>query len=129
MAMEPVQTMIVLTTGKQDRGTRATLAFSWGCAALAMGQRTAIYLTMDGTIWAAQGAERGVAVNGFEPLSEYLEQFLSLGGEILVCAPCSEYYCSLDGLVPGSVLREGTTLVGLATVVHRIGTETKVITL
>lgn len=127
--MEPVQTMIVLTTGKQDRGTRATLAFSWGCAALAMGQQVAIYLTMDGTIWAVQGSERGVSVNGFEPLAEYVEQFLALGGEILVCAPCSEYYCSLDGLQPGATLRQGTSLVGLATIVHRTGTETKVITL
>ncbi len=127
--MEPVQTMIVLTTGKQDRGTRATLAFSWGCAALAMGQRVALYLTMDGTVWAVQGSDRGVAVSGFEPLGEYVEQFLALGGEILVCAPCSEYYCSLDGIQPGAVLRQGTSLVGLATIVHRIGSETKVITL
>ena len=122
-------TMIVLTTGKQDRGTRATLAFSWGCAALAMGQRVALYLTMDGTVWAVQGSDRGVAVSGFEPLGEYVEQFLALGGEILVCAPCSEYYCSLDGIQPGAVLRQGTSLVGLATIVHRIGSETKVITL
>ncbi|MBP7127619.1 DsrE family protein [Myxococcota bacterium] len=127
--MEPVQTMIVLTTGKQDRGTRATLAFSWGCAALAMGQRVALYLTMDGTVWAVQGSDRGVAVSGFEPLGEYVEQFLALGGEILVCAPCSEYYCSLDGIQPGAILRQGTSLVGLATIVHRIGSETKVITL
>ena len=127
--MEPVQTMIVLTTGKQDRGTRATLAFSWGCAALAMGQRVALYLTMDGTVWAVQGSDRGGAVSGFEPLGEYVEQFLALGGEILVCAPCSEYYCSLDGIQPGAILRQGTSLVGLATIVHRIGSETKVITL
>lgn len=127
--MEPVQTMIVLTTGKQDRGTRATLAFSWGCAALAMGQRVALYLTMDGTVWAVQGSDRGVAVSGFEPLGEYVEQFLALGGEMLVCAPCSEYYCSLDGIQPGAILRQGTSLVGLATIVHRIGSETKVITL
>ena len=40
-------TLITLTTGKQDRGTRATLAFSWGCAALAMGKKVSIYLTME----------------------------------------------------------------------------------
>lgn len=127
--MGPVQTMIVLTTGKQDRGTRATLAFAWGCAALAMGQRTAIYLTMDATVWAIQGATRGVTVSGFEPLEQYLEQFEALGGEILVCAPCSEYYCSLEGIPSGSLLRQGVRLVGLATIVNLTGPQTRVITL
>ncbi|MBM4372318.1 MAG: hypothetical protein FJ098_11730, partial [Deltaproteobacteria bacterium] len=65
MGENTVGTLIVLTTGKQDRGTRATLAFSWGCAALAMGQQAAIYLTMDGTIWAASAATKGVSVAGF----------------------------------------------------------------
>ena len=48
--------LITITTGKQDRGSKATLAFSWGCAALAMGQSVCIYLSMDGTVWAAKGA-------------------------------------------------------------------------
>lgn len=126
MPTEPVHTMIVLTTGKQDRGTRATLAFSWGCAALAMGQRVAIYLTMDGTIWSGKGSCRGVAVNGFEPLEGYVEQFLDLGGEMLVCAPCYEYYCSVDAS-PG-LLREECHLTGLATVVSLTGPGTRVIT-
>ncbi len=126
MATEPFQTMIVLTTGKQDRGTRATLAFSWGCAALAMGQRVAIYLTMDGTVWAGKTASHGVAVSGFEPLEAYVRQFSELGGEMLVCAPCSEYYC-----IPGAskeALIENCRLVGLATVVSLISSETRVIT-
>jgi len=125
---EEVGTMIVLTTGKQDRGTRATLAFSWGCIALAMGQKVALYLTMDGTVWAAQGAMKGVAVAGFEPLKDYHEQFVALGGEILVCAPCSEYYCAVDqAQVPGAIIEEAE-LVGLATIVGRTGASTKVIT-
>lgn len=120
--------LIVLTTGKQDRGTRATLAFSWGCAALAMGQRVSVYLTMDGTVWAVKNSAKDVSVAGFEPLSAYIEQFLDLGGEILVCAPCSEYYCSFDkDLVPGS-LRDGVSLVGLATIVSLATEKTRVVT-
>jgi len=123
-----LDSMIVLTTGKQDRGTRATLAFSWGCAALAMGRTVAIYLTMDGTIWATRGATHGVEVGGFEPLGDYLDQFLALGGEVLVCAPCSQYYCSIDrDQVPGHLI-DDVQLVGLATIVNRIGQGTKVIT-
>ena len=124
----PFDTVIVLTTGKQDRGTRATLAFSWGCAALAMGQRVALYLTMDGTIWASRGAMKDVAVAGFEPLQNYQQQFVSLGGQLLVCSPCSEYYCDFQRDECPSTLVDEATLVGLATIVARIGSATRVIT-
>jgi len=120
--------LITLTTGKQDRGTRATLAFAWGCAALAMGQKVTLYLTMDGTVWGTKGSMKGVQVGGFEPLEDYLEQFLTLGGELLVCAPCSEYYCSFDrGALPTTMIEE-SNLTGLATIVSRMGDKTKTIT-
>lgn len=123
-----LKNMMVLTSGKQDRGTRATLAFAWGCAALAMGQSAAVYLTMDGTIWAGKQSGRGVEVGGFEALDAYIEQFIELGGEILVCAPCSEYYCSVDHNQISASLRPEVQLVGLATIVNRISDTTKVIT-
>ena len=121
-------TLITLTTGKTDRGTRATLAFAWGCAALAMGQSTTMYLTMEGTMWAVRGAAKGVEVGGFEPLELYITQFLELGGELLVCAPCSEYYCSFDrDATPGTMIEEAR-LSGLATVVSRIDSHTATMT-
>jgi predicted peroxiredoxin len=126
MAAE-LNTMIVLTTGKQDRGTRATLAFAWGCAALAMQQTASIFLTMDGTVWALKGATREVAVGGFEPLTNYVQQFTDLGGEILVCAPCSEYYCSVDVNDKATLIDEAK-ITGMATIVGKIGTTTKVVT-
>jgi len=120
--------LITLTSGKQDRGTRATLAFAWGCAALAMGQKVTLYLTMDGTVWAMKGAAKGVEVGGFEPLEDYLEQFLALGGELLVCAPCSEYYCSFDQILQKGTLIKEAQLSGLATIVSKMGNNTKAIT-
>jgi len=120
--------LITLTTGKQDRGTRATLAFAWGCAALAMGQQVAMFLTMEGTVWAMKGAMKGVEVGGFEPLEDYLEQFVDLGGEVLVCAPCSEYYCSFDRELLQGTLIDNAQLSGLATIVSKMGQDTKPIT-
>lgn len=128
MSTDTPDVVITLTTGKQDRGTRATLAFAWGCTALAMGQRVTLFLTMDGTVWAAKGATKGVEVGGFEPLQDYVEQFLDLGGELLVCAPCSEYYCAFErGSIPETFIKEAE-LTGLATVVSRIGANTNAIT-
>ena len=120
--------LITLTTGKQDRGSRATLAFSWGCAALAMGKSVSIYLSMDGTVWAVKGAMKGVEVGGFEPIDDYLEQFVALGGEILVCAPCTEYYCAFDrDSIKGTLIDEAN-LTGLATIVSKMGNNTKSLT-
>jgi uncharacterized protein involved in oxidation of intracellular sulfur len=122
-----LNTMIILTTGKQDRGTRATLAFAWGCAALAMGQTASIFLTMDGTVWALKGATKDVSVGGFEPLKNYIQQFTDLGGEVLVCAPCSEYYCRVD-VADRATLIDEAKLAGMATIVGKLGPATKVVT-
>jgi len=120
--------LVVLTTGKQDRGTRATLAFSWACAALALGKHATVYLTMDGTMWAMQNAGRGVQVAGFEPLENYIEQFLALDGELFVCAPCSEFYCSYDRALMNEQLMPEAKLVGLTTVVGRTNPNTSTVT-
>ena len=125
---EHAEVMVVLTTGKQDRGARATLAFSWACTALAMGKSVSLFLTMDGTTWAMRDAIAGVQVEGFEPLAEYLEQFVALGGRLMVCAPCSEYYCSFDRTRISDVLHADASVAGLSTVVSRIGPDTSVVT-
>ncbi len=121
-------TLVVLTSGKQDRGTRATLGFAWACTSLAMGKTTTLYLTMDGTVWSMKNSADGVRVEGFEPLKEYIDQFLLLGGELLVCAPCSEYYCSFNRAEMGHALVDECKVVGLSTVVGKIGTGTSVVT-
>jgi uncharacterized protein involved in oxidation of intracellular sulfur len=126
--IEKTDVVVVLTTGKTDRGVRATLAFGWACTALALGKNVSIYLTMDGTIWAMIKSAKNVEVEGFEPLQEYIDQFIDLGGKIHVCAPCSEYYCSLNRenksdyqLIPHAKLS------GLSTVVSMVTSQTSVI--
>lgn len=118
--------IVVLTEGKQDRGTRATLAFGWACAALALGKSTTIYLTMDGTYWAIKGAAKHVRVDGFEPLQEYITQFFELDGTMVVCAPCSEYYCS-GSSIEGNMLLDGAMLTGLGSIVAKVKPSTSLV--
>ena len=123
------EVVVVLTTGKTDRGVRATLAFGWACTALALGKRVSIYLTMDGTVWAMQNAAKNVKVEGFENLQEYIDQFIDLGGKILVCAPCSEYYCSFPHTNETDYrLISEAKLSGLSTVVSMVSSNTSVVT-
>ncbi|MFH1681223.1 MAG: DsrE family protein [Candidatus Eisenbacteria bacterium] len=96
------------------------MALSWACSSLALGKKTSVFMTMDGTVWAMEGAMKGIQVDGFEPLGTYYEQFRALGGRLLVCAPCTEYYCSVNGNKGNGRLVEGAELVGLATVVSEV---------
>jgi predicted peroxiredoxin len=93
-----------------------------------MGKSAALFLTMDGSAWAAQGSMVGVQVDGFEPLHSYLEQFLSLGGRLLVCAPCTKYYCGFDNESDGAKLHPAAQVAGLSTVVGKVGGESHVVT-
>jgi uncharacterized protein involved in oxidation of intracellular sulfur len=109
--------MIILTTGPEDRGSRATLAFSMGVASLISGVDTTIFMTMSGTFWSRQGACAKVHINGFDPLEDYIGQFHELGGSVLVCSPCHEFYCVNAG---HSELLPGAELAGLTHVVDQV---------
>ena len=121
----PSKMLIILTTGPEDRGNRATLAFSMGVSALISGVPTVIYLTMGGTFWSRSKASRGVHIDGFDPLAVYVDQFREAGGEILVCSPCNEFYCSIAA---DSALVDGAQLCGLTHVVD-VALDSTVITL
>lgn len=97
--------LIMLTTGPEDRGSRATLAFSMGVSALISGVDVSLYLTMGGTFWSRERAHAGVHIAGFEPLAAYVEQFAEAGGQLLVCSPCDAFFCAIagdGGLTPGA---------------------------
>ena len=109
--------LIILTTGADDRGNRATLAFAMGVSSLISGVDTTIYMTMGGTFWSREEAHKKVAIEGFEPLRVYVQQFLDAGGRVLVCSPCDTFYCSIghdSKRLPGSELAGLTHVVDLA---------------
>jgi predicted peroxiredoxin len=85
---DPQNVVIVLTVGKSDNGKNATLAFSCGLSALAMGHDAVVFLTSDGAVWGYQGSSSGITVQGFAPLSELIEQFLDSGGRVILCSVC-----------------------------------------
>lgn len=88
MSSTPQNVVVVLTAGKADNGKNATLAFSCGLASLAMGHPTHIFLTSDGAIWGYQGSANGIAVQGFPPLIELIDQYVLAMGKIILCSVC-----------------------------------------
>ncbi len=87
--------LVLLTSGSEDGGKRATLAFCAACSALALNKETQVFLVGDGSHWAYEGNAERVNQEGFPPLKELIQDFLELGGKIYICTTC-EKFCAIS---------------------------------
>jgi predicted peroxiredoxin len=85
---------VVLSSGLDDGGRKAAIAFGVAMAAQAEGTLTTVFLALEAaTLGTPTGAE-GIEPRGFsEPLADYIQHFIDLGGQLEVCASCFEEYC------------------------------------
>ena len=90
------KTLIMLVSGNEDYGKRATLAFSAACTALAMEQQVTIFLVGDGSFWAGEKSSFGIEIPGFPPLNDLFETFGELGGRVALCSTCAKTICGID---------------------------------
>lgn len=115
--------IVLLTSGAEDEGKRATLAFVAACSALAIGKRTQVFLTGDGSHWGFLGNTEGVQSPGFPPLEDLVQDFLDLGGSLAMCSTCHEY-CALPDLTGENrqQRREEVNLSGFTAVIASLST-------
>ena len=99
-------------TRSLDDPDRATVAFVIANAAVASGQETMVFLSVDGVRLAVQGTADGIHEEGFQPLKDLMANFVEAGGTILVCSPCFKKR-NLDSgnLIPGATIVGGARLV------------------
>ncbi len=115
--------LIIITTGREDGGRAATLGMEMAVTMQAMNNHVSIFLTLSGTYWAYRNATEGIQFPGHLPLEEYRSQFLSAGGELLLCSPCVAAYCHLPQDAPEPLkeqLLPEARYVGLATIAEKI---------
>lgn len=86
--------VVILATGNEDGGKRATLAFTAATCAAAMDKRVIMFMVGDGAHWAYEGRTTGVQQNGFPPLEELMDCLIDMDGNIYVCSTCDEV-CSV----------------------------------
>ncbi|HSI50260.1 MAG TPA: DsrE family protein [Ideonella sp.] len=79
---------VILVTGADDGGMRATLAFTAAFTAASMEQPTLVFLAGDGAHWGYEGRADGVRMSGFPALADLIESFVEAGGQIGLCPPC-----------------------------------------
>jgi len=107
---------VILVSGPEDGGKRATLALAAACTAQAMDLDTIVFLLGDGAHWAYDGHAERVHALGFPALPDLLELFVDAGGRLLLCSAC-DGACALPG-----ARRRGVSVSGLATLLsHTIG--------
>lgn len=85
---------ILLMSGAEDGGKRATLAFAAALSAAAMERPVQVFLAGDGVLWGDPDEAYQVKMSGFPPLAELIQEYLGLGGELLACS-ASELFCTV----------------------------------
>ena len=115
--------VVVLSTGGEDLGKRATLAFSTACTAQAMELDTQVFLVGDGSHWAYQKNTEGVHQMGFPALDDLIESFVEMEGKIYLCSAC-DAVCAVATEEDGGPLVRHPTIQprGLASILeHMVG--------
>jgi predicted peroxiredoxin len=118
----PARLTVVLSTGLDDGGRKAAIAFGVAMAAQAEGTPTTVFLALEAAVIGAPTGTAGVHPRGFsEPLETYIGHFLDLGGQLEVCASCYHEYCQhLPKDDDGSpALRESARVQGLGAIAYR----------
>ncbi len=113
---------IVLTSGIEDGGRRAAIAFGVAMAAQAEATPTTVFLALEAAVLGTPTGADGVRPRGFsDSLAVYIEHFVDLGGRLEVCASCYTEYCQhLPKDEEGSpTLRDGARVQGLGAISHR----------
>ncbi len=93
---------IVVSRGQDDE--RSTVAFTVANTGLAAGQQVTLFLVSAAVDLMRKGAIDHVQMNPFDPpLKELVGTFLSNGGRILVCPPCTKVRgYEADDLIEGA---------------------------
>ena len=86
---EKEKKVFYIGTRADDDPEKAAMPFVMACAALAMNIKATIALQGNAVYLAQKGyAEKVLPGGGFPPMKELLDNFMELGGELKVCAPC-----------------------------------------
>lgn len=89
--MDDVKTekMLYIGTCAGENPEKAAMPFVMANAALAMDMGAVIALQGNGVYLAQKGyAEKVAKPGGFPPMTKLMQDFLELGGTLLVCVPC-----------------------------------------
>lgn len=83
------QLVIHCTAGKED-AEKATLPFIVANVSVTADKDTIVFLTQEGVRIATKGYAGQIQKEGFAPLKETLDSFISNGGKLWACGACTK---------------------------------------
>ncbi len=108
-ANKPEKILYMVTKGRED-AEMALLPFMHAVGAQSMDVEAVVVVMANGVNLVKKGYAAGIALPHMPPLTELLDNFLKLGGRILVCGPCIK-----SRAIAEDDLIEGAKVVGAAT--------------
>jgi predicted peroxiredoxin len=104
MKNEKLNELQIIITSGPEALNRAVLGFAFALSAVTCGIKVTIILALRGTAWLNRDIPAAAqCVNGFQPISDYMDMLDDYGVVIRLCSSCAEDNCILDGV------RENTT--------------------
>lgn len=89
MSEEQVEKILYFGTHACENPEKAAMPFVMANAALAMDMEAVVVLQGNGVYLAQKGyADKMTKPGGFPPVAKLLNDFLELGGRLLICVPC-----------------------------------------
>ena len=107
--------LILMATHGPEDPERASIPFVMALAALASDMEASIGFQASGVMLIRKGCAEHVFAAGFPPLKELLDNYLEMGGQLLVCGPCVQ-----ARQIDAAEFVEGATIVSAATFVAQI---------
>lgn len=103
--------LIHCTHGKEN-AEKAILPFIVANVAVTADQQATIFLTVEGVWLATKGYADDVKKEGFTPLKEIMQSFISNGGKIWACGACTKPRgITQDDLIEGAQIVTAANLV------------------
>lgn len=97
----------------KDHPERATLPFIVGNTALASEHSTVVFLTIEAVWLVTKGYADDIHEEGFTPVKELIDQFVSSGGTLIACSAC----CQPRGITEDDLI-DGAEIAGAARLVE-----------
>ena len=121
--MSDTEKLVFISTAGIDNQEKATLPFVIATAALTVDVEVVMILQGAAVMLAKKGMTDHVQASGFLPLKKLVQDFIDLGGRILLCSPCIKE----RNIAPKDII-EGAQTIAAGTVVDEVLTAKSVIT-
>ena len=115
--------LVIISTTGPDNQEKATLPFVAAVAALTVDVEVVMILQSAAVMISKKGVAENINAPGLMSMKQLLENFLSLGGKLLLCSPCIK-----ERQIQPEEIIEGATMIAAGTVVDEVMSAKSVLT-